>query len=383
MGDYIMENRDFRTKGIMIYLLPGIILQSVLIGGGYATGREIVEYGGKYGVYGWISGVFTFVVFLVVGIITFELARIYKAYDYKSILRHTIGRFTIVYDVLYVILLFLIISVMASATGEILEQTTGVNVYVGVILLIVVVGFLNFYGSAFIAKFETFGTIALYTVYILFTVMVIATKGDNIGVVFASRDTSYVDGASIGLAAWTGILYAAYNISTIPAGLFTLRAQTKRKETVISGIIGALLMTIPWFLTYFAIMCYYPDEAVLGASVPWLVMLQSISSSIIPVMVFGIVAGWTLIETATGMIHALTERIDGELEEKGKAPLSKKNRAFVTVGILLTALVFSRIGIIDLINKGYSMIAYGYIVVYLIPLVTIGLYKVVKYGKQK
>ena len=31
------------------FVLPGIILQSVMIGGGYATGREIVEYGAKYG----------------------------------------------------------------------------------------------------------------------------------------------------------------------------------------------------------------------------------------------------------------------------------------------------------------------------------------------
>lgn len=31
------------------YLLPGIVLQSVMIGGGYATGREIVEYGAKFG----------------------------------------------------------------------------------------------------------------------------------------------------------------------------------------------------------------------------------------------------------------------------------------------------------------------------------------------
>ena len=26
------------------YLVPGILLQSVLIGGGYATGREIISY---------------------------------------------------------------------------------------------------------------------------------------------------------------------------------------------------------------------------------------------------------------------------------------------------------------------------------------------------
>jgi len=36
--------------------LPGIILQSVLIGGGYATGREIIEYGGKFGASGWVCG---------------------------------------------------------------------------------------------------------------------------------------------------------------------------------------------------------------------------------------------------------------------------------------------------------------------------------------
>lgn len=42
-----MERRkkDFLKAGFGKYLLPGILLQSVLIGGGYATGREIVSYG--------------------------------------------------------------------------------------------------------------------------------------------------------------------------------------------------------------------------------------------------------------------------------------------------------------------------------------------------
>lgn len=38
------------------YILPGVLLQSVLIGGGYATGREIYSYGAKFGALGWISG---------------------------------------------------------------------------------------------------------------------------------------------------------------------------------------------------------------------------------------------------------------------------------------------------------------------------------------
>lgn len=367
----------------MTYLLPGIILQSVLMGGGYATGREIVEYGGKFGAIGWLSGISTFVTFAIIAVITFELARIYKAYDYKSILKQTIGPFSIVYDVLYVLLLFLIISIMASATGEILEQTAGIPAMVGIVALIVIVGLLNFFGSSFIAKFETWGTIALYVAYIIFTLMVIFSRSDAIGNVFAAGDTSYEPSAGVGLAIWTGVIYAAYNIAAIPAGLFTLRAQKTRRQTVISGIIGALFMVVPWFLTYFAIMAFYPDETVVGGSVPWLTMLQNVSDSKIPVIVFGVVAGWTLIETATGMIHALTERIDAELEERQRATLSRRQRVAITVAILIAALLFAQIGIIDLIGKGYSMISYGFMITYLLPLLTIGLYKVVKHGKKQ
>lgn len=374
------KNNEFHASGIMKLLLPGIVLQSVLMGGGYATGREIIEYGGKFGAYGWISGVFTFIAFAVIAILTFELARIYRIYDYKSIVQQIIGKAWPVYDVLYVALLFLIISIMASATGEILEQAVGLNYMVGVVLLILIVAFLNFFGSAFIAKFETYGTIALYIAYIAFTVMVITTKKDNIALVFSTADTSFSPNASIGLAVWTGIVYAAYNLAAIPAGLFTLRAQKKRSEAVISAIIGALFMTIPWFLTYFAVMGFYPDESIIGASVPWLVMLQSVSNSNIPIVIFGIVAGWTLIETATGMIHALLERCDQALLETSKPPLSGKVRGLMTVGILIMALLFSRIGIINLISMGYSAIAYGFMLLYLLPLLTIGLYKVVKGG---
>lgn len=375
------KNSDFRTSGIMKYLLPGIILQSVLMGGGYATGREIIEYGGKFGAYGWISGLFTFATFAIIAILTFELARIYRIYDYKSILKQIVGKAWPIYDVLYVILLFLIISVMASATGEILQQTIGLDYMVGVVILILVVAFLNFFGSAFIAKFETYGTIALYAAYIIFTIMVITTKKTEIATVFAAQNTSFTPNASIGLAVWTGIIYATYNLSAIPAGLFTLRAQTKRKEAVVSAIIGAFLMTVPWFLTYFAVLGFYPDETILGASVPWLVMLQSVSGSVLPVLVFGIVAGWTLIETATGMIHALLERCDQAMLDADKPALSPKMRGLITAGILIMAILFSKIGIIDLIGKGYSMISYGFMIIYLLPLLTVGLYKVIKNGE--
>lgn len=49
------EKRGFFDGRYGKYLLPGVLLQSVLIGGGYATGREIVSYGAKFGAGGGLQ----------------------------------------------------------------------------------------------------------------------------------------------------------------------------------------------------------------------------------------------------------------------------------------------------------------------------------------
>lgn len=76
------------------YLLPGIVLQSVMIGGGYATGREIVEYGAKFGAYGWYAGLGIMLGFALVAILCYELIRLYHVYDYKSFIEAIAGPFT-------------------------------------------------------------------------------------------------------------------------------------------------------------------------------------------------------------------------------------------------------------------------------------------------
>ena len=158
-------------------ILPGIILQSVLIGGGYATGREIVEYGAKFGAMGWLSGLATFVGFALVAILSFELIRLYKVYDFKSFLKELIGPLYHVFDLVYLLFMVIIIAVMSSATGAVVEQMTGLNYWYGVGAITVIVGVLNYYGEKIISYFETIGTVLLYIGYISFSVLVISHGG--------------------------------------------------------------------------------------------------------------------------------------------------------------------------------------------------------------
>lgn len=359
-----------QTSRFKRIFLPGIILQSVLIGGGYATGREIVEYGGKFGASGWVSGLAIFFGFSFISILSMEACRQWQVYDYKSLLKKLIGKGWVAYEIVYLLLAILIIAVMAAAAGEILNQTLNFNKWVGVFLIIAVVGFLNYKGDEVIAKLETLGTIALFAAYIIFAVTVFTNKGDAIIELFDKWDTSYLpDAPGIGLLLWTGILYVGYNLAVYPASFFTYRDIQTRRESIVAGVTSGLLMTIPWFLTYFALLAYYPDKNVLAATVPWLKILEQFNPLLIGM--FGVVVGWTLIETATGMIHAFIHRIETEVMERKGTPLKKINKAMISFVALIAALVLAQVGIIDLVARGYEIMAYAMIVVYAVPLLLV------------
>ena len=378
-----MEKKGFFDGSIGQYLLPGIILQSVLIGGGYATGREIVEYGAKFGALGWLSGFATFLGFAIVYSLSFALIRLFKAYYFKSFIKLIAGPLCYVFDVIYFLFMIIIIAVMSSATGSVVEETTGLNYWVGVTAITVIVGLLNFYGEHLIEHFETLGTILLYIGYIMFSVLVISTHYDNIGTVFANNDSSFVAGATAFDSIWNGIIYMAFNLVVLPASFFTIKRQTSRKQSIISGIIGGILMTIPWFLTYFSVMGFYPSDKVLSAPVPWVVMMQSCNAGSFMYIFFGLVMGWTLIETATGIIHAMLTRIDKSLEERRGGQLSRTQKGGLTIGILIASMGMAQIGIIDLIAKGYNALAYAFIAIFLIPLFTVGVYKIHQKRKEE
>ncbi len=377
--------KDFYEGTYAKYILPGVLLQSVLIGGGYATGREIYSYGAKFGAMGWISGLTIGIGFALFAFLTFEICRMNKVYDYKNFIKQVIGPLWPVMDILTVLIAIMLIAVMAAATGSIFEQVHLPNV-LGSVVIVLVCGLLNYKGSKFIEKFESIGTVLLYGGYILFTIVVLVKRGSNIATVFATHDTSAFDGkTTVLLCIWTGILYVAYNINSIPMGMFSLTRQTKRKETVISGLIAGALMVIPWFLSYFAMMCFYDDRTIVGADVatPWTRMIVAADGGKALLVLFSIVMGWTLVETATGCIHMIIDRFDVALEEKGNHKLNDRQRGAVTMLTLAAALVLSRIGIVTLIEKGYSLLSYGFILFYLLPTLFVGGYKIIKYKEKE
>src|SRR5687767_10295359 len=84
------------------YLLPGFVFQAAVIAGGYATGRELVEFFLPAGPWGGLLGmVVSMLVWSAVLAISFELARRARAYEYRSFFKLLLGRGWFLFEIAY------------------------------------------------------------------------------------------------------------------------------------------------------------------------------------------------------------------------------------------------------------------------------------------
>jgi uncharacterized membrane protein YkvI len=94
-------------------------------------------------------------------------------------------------------------------------------------------------------------------------------------------------------------------------------------------------------------------------------------------MLFG-----TFIETGAGMLQGINERIDAYLEEKRGRGLGRANHAVIAMAAIGASALLSLLGITVLIARGYGTMAWGFLLVYVIPLLTIGAYRIFRTPRQ-
>lgn len=351
------------------YLLPGLVFQSVVIGGGYATGRELIEFFFASGPVGGVLGLLVAgAVFGLVLAAGFEFARVFRAYDYRHFCQALLGRGWVVFEIAFLVQLLLVISVIGSAAGEMMAESFGLPRLSGTLLLIVAIAVLTFAGSQAIKRVLAGWSFLLYGVYLLLLVFAFRQLGADIDAAYAGADAG---------EGWLGggILYSGYNLATLPAVLFAVAQQTRRREAVGAGLIAGLVAVVPAVTFFIALMALYPEigEAAVPANtlmgaldVPWL-------SWLFHVVVFG-----TFVETGTALLHAVNERLEGWMEDSGRE-LPRLVRPAVAVSFLLLSIfAATRIGIIDLIAQGYSTLTLVFIAVLIVPLMTLGIWKIVQ-----
>ncbi|GAB3040879.1 YkvI family membrane protein [Sediminivirga luteola] len=352
--------------------LGGLIFQSVAIGGAYATGRESVEYAARFGPQGWLSVLATFAILTVFAFLVFELCRKYQIFDYRSLLKLLVGPAHWLYDLLYLMLGLTIVGVLISAAGNIMHDTLGIPSWVTSVALVVIVAVVLFYGQELMEKFNSTGTILLTAGFVLFAVLVLSTRADEMVETMTSGAPPLNPESTLWDTIRSGLVYGALYLVIFPSSMPASRYKRSRSDAAWAAFNLGWLIAVPLFLTFFSLMSFYPDADVMESPIPWLSMLSGYGNWV--VVVFGLLVGWTLLATAVGLIQGSLTRISVNLEDFGRRPLSARTRGITAVVVLVAALLISRLGIIDLVAQGYTAGAYGMLIIFGLPLLTRGVY---------
>lgn len=353
------------------FLLPGFALKAVIIGGGYATGRELAEYfvpAGPWG--GLFAMLLATAIWSVVAALTFALARAVGAYDYRAFFKELLGPAWIAFEIAYLIFVILILAVFGAAAGAIGAATFSWPELAGSILLALGIIATTALGTGAVEQLFKYVSFLLYGVYALFLVLALGSFGGLIGQGFANSPPP------IGNWAAGGLTYASYNIVGAVVILPVLRHLTSQRDAVVAGIIAGPLSMLPAILFFVAMMAFYPQVGAEALPSDFLLRQMNIPAFhfLFQLMIFG-----ALLESGAGAVHAINERLSGAVEARGRAALGTRARGLIGA-LILTGCMFvaARVGLIDLIASGYRFLAWMFMAVYLAPLLTIGVWRLAR-----
>lgn len=359
-----------RSSRFQRFWLPGFAFKAVVIGGGYATGRELATFflpSGPRG--GLLAMLLTMVVWSVVCTVTFLFAVQTGSRDYRTFFGHLLGPLWPAFEVAWFLSVTLILAVFAAAAGAIGHAMLGWPDFVGALALMLGITLVALNGSDAVERLFKYATYFLYATYALFVYLGLTRFGAQswAALTAPTPTTGWVSG---------GLMYAGYNILGAVVILPVVRHLAGPRDAVIAGALAGPLAILPALLFFVCMVAFYPGIGAEALPSDYLLAKLGISAfrAVFEAMVFA-----ALLESATGGVHAINERIAHACRRATGKDLSRRSRLGVTLLIQISAVVVAtRFGLVTLIARGYRWIAFAILLVYVLPLMTAGLWRVVR-----
>jgi uncharacterized membrane protein YkvI len=350
-------------------VLPGFAFKAVVIGGGYATGREMATFFLPSGPRGGLLAiaVATLIWSLVVSL-TFVYAFDTRSRDYRTFFKSLLGPFWIVFEATWLLALMVILAVYAAAAGAIAHVLSGVPDIAGALALMVGITLVVTWGNRSVEALFKWVSVLLYVTYALFVTFAFARFGDRSLAALASP--APMQGWLVG-----GATYAGYNLLGAVLILPALRHLRTRKDAMIAGLLAGPLAMLPALCFFLCMVAFYP--AIGSEPLPSDFLLTRIGIPAFRVL-FQIMIFAAVLESGVGGMHAINERVANALGSR--ATVWPRTWRFVLTAVILCGAVFlaGRFGLVALIARGFVWLSWGFLLVYVLPLMTVGLARVIK-----
>lgn len=325
-------------------LKMGSAFIGIIVGAGFASGQEILQYFTSFGLLGIVGAIVSTALFAYLGMILTRLGSRMRTTSHKEVIYKISGRYLgILVDYIIIFTLFGVGVVMIAGAGSNLNQQFGLPPFVGSLLMVVLVML-----TVMLNVNKVVGIIGSITPFLILAVVFVSVYS------LVTMDSSFADLNSTALAVKTtlpnwfisSINYVSFNIA-VGASMALVMGGAEKNEKVAAwgGLVGGLGLGILILLSHLAI--FAKIETVGDAQLPMLAIINEFSPVLGIFMAF-ILYGM-IFNTAVSMFYSFGARfvqID-----------TKKFNVFVFVTLII-GFSLSFVGFTKLVAYFYPLIGY-------------------------
>ena len=343
-------------------------------GGGFASGAQIYSYYVRYGIWCLLMPVLAMGYNAVFFAYCLRFARKHEVYDYRSYNNAFYGKFAPVFsnlfEVLYICVMCVAPAVAFATGGATLSTLTGLpyllcTLIIGIFIFVVAV-----FGTDLVRKVASVLSVCIIAgLLIVYIPNIIAGAGQIADT--ASRMTA--NGGSFGKALYSAFIYGTFQLANVAVFVQHAKSFEKPDDAVQSMGIGWIINALMMIMVVLGIMTVGTTPEMSEVSVPTLFMVQCGVGKgfMMPLISVLIILG--AVSTAVNMVAAMVKRICSGLDKMKKEIGTDEKRKIGTKEIVAAFICcvvdfgIAQFGLLTLIQKAYSVLAYLAIPVILIP----------------
>ncbi|MET4562806.1 putative membrane protein YkvI [Lysinibacillus parviboronicapiens] len=316
----------------------------LIVGAGFASGQEIMQYFTSFGLYGIAGAIVATIAFAFLGMSLAQLGTDLQTTSHKKVIYHIGGRYVgVILDILITFFLFGVAVVMFAGSGSTFHQMFGINPMVGSIIMVILtiltllLNVKNIINIIALVTPYLMAIIFIILVYSIFTMDLTIAQQE----VIAREQTTAAPNWFMG-----ALLYVSYNIAAGAAMLIVMGGTLKdRKVAGLGGLLGGLMLG--GLILLINIAMFVKLDVVNGVAMPTLELAKQIHPVVGVLMSIALLG--MMYNTAVGMFYAFTVRFVAP-EHKYFKP------SIVVIGLL--GFAASLVGFTTLVGKVYSTMGY-------------------------
>ena len=382
----MQTSTSIKAASMSLCFSVGAVLFSSHAGGGFATGNQENVF---FVSLGWLGPITAIITMLLFTLTIKEAMNMYNSRhlnSYKQLFHNLYSPFKgieIAFEAFFYIMVIMAVSASVSGAASAIAAQTGINYFAGIGIVGTIVFVLTIFGADLVRRATTYMGVAILVMAVtIFSVGIYMggqVEGTSFFVNAMAQDFADNGFTKLPTAILHAFTYSGFQCVVIPTMIVVGMPLIRRKDCARSmwfsfamnaiALTMAVCMLIGWTGVYGkSPLPTLTSTKAMGMT--WLTILYSLTLMI------------CLISTGVTTVFGFTARFSETNVLKKVSKSSIVRSAIVTFFIIALSMTVSIVGLTNIIKYGYGYCGYLAIAIIIVPFLTIGRYKNLRYMKD-